>query len=102
MDLNRNQYFLAGLVILAMGMQFRMVETVTLNKECTEFLQRRMAKKEPGAARPASTFALWGETKAAEKIPSLRTMRPPIWLGYALLSVGAVLVLHSLAMPKPE
>ena len=30
-----------------------------------------------------------------------RTIHPPEWIGYALLSVGSVLVLHSLAMKKP-
>jgi hypothetical protein len=30
-----------------------------------------------------------------------RTLRPPTWLGFALISIGAVLVLHSLAMKKP-
>jgi hypothetical protein len=30
-----------------------------------------------------------------------KVVEPPQWLGYALLSIGSVLVLHSLAMPKP-
>lgn len=103
MDLNRNQYFLAGLVILAMGIQFRMVESVTLNKECSEFLHRKFDKKDQNAApQVANTVSFWGESQAVERIPELRTIRPPKWLGFALLSVGAVLVLHSLAMPKPE
>jgi hypothetical protein len=28
-------------------------------------------------------------------------LRPPVWLGYALMSVGGVLMLHSLAMKRP-
>ncbi len=103
MDLNRNQYFLAGLVILALGIQFRMVESVTLNKQCSEFLHKKFGKKEQTAApQVANNVSFWTESKAVEAIPSLRTVRPPRWLGFALLSVGAVLVLHSLAMPKPE
>jgi hypothetical protein len=30
-----------------------------------------------------------------------RTIRPPEWLGFALMSIGGVLMLHSLAMKKP-
>jgi hypothetical protein len=101
MDMNRNQYFLAGLVILALGMQFRMVESVTLNQECSEFLHEKFSKKEKATPKVASTFAGWGKSEAIAKVAALRTIRPPQWLGFALLSVGAVLVLHSLAMPKP-
>jgi len=102
MDMNRNQYFLAGLIILAMGLQFRMVESVTLNKECSEFLHRKLSKKGEAGTTPANNVAFFGESQAVKGIPELRTLRPPQWLGYALLSVGAVLVLHSLAMRRPE
>ena len=102
MDMNRNQYFLAGLIILALGLQFRMVESVTLNQECSEFLHKKLTKKSESANPVGQSMAIWGGSQAAEKIPELRTVRPPTWLGFALLSVGAVLVLHSLAMPKPE
>jgi hypothetical protein len=102
MDMNRNQYFLAGLIILAMGLQFRMVESVTLNKECSEFLHRKLSRKGESGTPPANNVALFGEKRAIENIAELRTLRPPQWLGYALLSVGAVLVLHSLAMRRPE
>jgi hypothetical protein len=30
-----------------------------------------------------------------------KRIRPPRWLHYALLSIGGVLMLHSLAMKKP-
>ena len=48
----------------------------------------------PGFAVPA--VALMGDASIGRKV-----VQPPQWLGYALLSVGSVLVLHSLAMPKP-
>jgi hypothetical protein len=31
-----------------------------------------------------------------------KVLQPPEWLGWAIISVGAVFVLHSLAMPKPS
>jgi hypothetical protein len=33
--------------------------------------------------------------------PSRRTVELPSWLGYSLISVGSILVLHSIAMGKP-
>jgi hypothetical protein len=91
MELNRNQFFMAGLVILFLGIQFRMIDSFTLNEKTTRFLVNRMADK---SSPPA---AIIGQAAA---IP-LKVMQPPPWVGYALLSVGSVLVLHSLAMPKP-
>ena len=42
MEFNRNQYFLAGLVIFLLGIQLRMVDTIVLNERTTQFLAQRM------------------------------------------------------------
>jgi hypothetical protein len=92
MELNRNQFFLAGLVVLFLGIQFRMLGSVTLNDKTTRFLASRMQDK---SAPPLAALA--GQNSSLAK----KIIHPPQWLGYALLSIGSVLVLHSLAMPKP-
>ncbi|MEX2138717.1 MAG: hypothetical protein WD894_05610 [Pirellulales bacterium] len=92
MELNRNQFFLAGLVLLFLGIQFRLMDNFTLNEKTTRFLASRMQDR---SATP--TVALVGEGGALGR----KVVQPPQWLGYALLSIGSVLVLHSLAMPKP-
>ena len=38
---------------------------------------------------------------AAGPLPK-KTVRPPEWIGWCLMSVGGVLILHSLAMPRPN
>jgi hypothetical protein len=91
MELNRNQFFMAGLVFLFLGIQFRLIDSFTLNEKTTRFLASRMQDKSQ-----ASTGLLAQATPMARKV-----LQPPQWVGYALLSVGSVLVLHSLAMPKP-
>jgi hypothetical protein len=68
-----------------------MMDSFTLNEKTTRFLAARMQDK---SAVPA--VALVGDGAIGRKV-----VQPPQWLGYALLSVGSVLVLHSLAMPKP-
>jgi hypothetical protein len=96
MDINRNQYFLMGLVLLLLGFQFRMIDTVTLTPKCASFLA--------GRASGLSIAGSSGGGGSAEKLesPASRIVKPPEWLGWALVSMGSVLVLHSLAMKRPE
>ena len=91
MELNRNQFFFLGLVILLLGLQLRMVSTYVLNQESTKFLAERLHKPVQG-----QTLSL-----AVDSSGSRQVIAPPDWLGWCLVSIGAVLILHSLAMPKP-
>ncbi|MGA2068266.1 MAG: hypothetical protein ABSG86_25055 [Thermoguttaceae bacterium] len=95
MDITRNQYFMAGLVVLALGIQFRMVDTIELTPKFTQFLADQTGH--PLAAVGASTQSLAQPGGLPTKG---KTIRPPEWIGYSLLSLGAILVLHSLGMPK--
>ena len=98
MDVNRNQIFLGGLVVLLLGIQLRVVDTYVLNERATQFLAQRMQQirgTEVASAGDFSTiFAAQGP------IGNKRIDIPP-WLGYSLLSIGGVLVLYSLALKKP-
>jgi len=38
MEINRNQYFMVGLILAALGLQFLMVESVVLTAETTSLL----------------------------------------------------------------
>jgi hypothetical protein len=93
MDLNRNQFFFIGLVILMLGLQVRYVNAYVLNPEATKFLAERTGQA-PGTGAFLSAVA--GTPAAPRKV-----LEPPEWLSWCLISVGAVLCLHSLAMPKP-
>ncbi len=92
MDINRNQFFTAGLVILLLGLQFRVVDTVTLNPKFT-----RLMAETSGTTLVAAADPLLGATGTTSPM----TVRPPDWLGWSLLSLGSVLILHAMAMPKP-
>jgi hypothetical protein len=94
MDFNRNHYFMAGLVLLVLGIQMRFVESLVLNSDTTRFLAARL-----DSGTPATGMAkiLPPSSNVARK-----ALHPPEWLGWALMSVGSVLILHSLAMPKPS
>lgn len=92
MELNRNQYFFMGLVILLIGVQVRMVSSYTLTHEATKFLAERSQ-----SGGEATMFALSSDLGAGPQ----KVIHPPEWLGWCLMSVGSVLILHSLAMKKP-
>ena len=94
MEINRNQWFMIGLVVVALGVQFRMVQSFVLNEETTKILAERLKKDDTAA--PVFIPAL-----DAPPPESRRTIEPPRWLGFMLIASGAVIVLHSLAMPRP-
>jgi hypothetical protein len=98
MELNRNQFFMLGLVILFLGIQLRFVESYVLNAKATKFLAERLPTDKPVATTtmmPTLDLAPQGASGP------LRTIKPPEWLGWALISVGSVLILHSMAMKRP-
>lgn len=95
MKLNRNHYFAAGVLLLLTGLQFRLVDSVVLNEQTSQFMAQRFSNAPQGPA------AGYGTSLFASAMPSRRTLKPPRWLGLSLLSVGSVLALHSLAMRKP-
>jgi len=93
MELNRNQYFFLGIVLLLLGLQFRLVSSYVLTDEATRFLAERT-----NSSSTQSTLVSFanniGET-------SHKVLHPPDWLGWCLISVGSVLILHSLAIKGP-
>lgn len=95
MDINRNQCFLIGLVILYLGLQFRMIDSVQLTPEFTKILAQQSGH--PMVAANNAVQSLIGQPAS---VPP-KTVQPPEWLGWALVSFGIVLILHSMAMKKP-
>lgn len=90
-ELNRPQMYMAGLIVLLLGLHFRIVDSVVLNEPATKFVAERFESGEL-----ASTTPNW----FVQTMPVKKTITPPKWIGWSLLSVGGVLVLHSLAMRK--
>lgn len=93
MELNRNQYFFLGVLVLLIGLQFRMVASYTLTPEATRYLAERTHR----SGTQATLVSFTGDMGA---LPN-KVFIPPEWLGWCLMSVGSVLILHSLAMKKP-
>lgn len=92
---NRHHIFMIGAVLLFLGIQFRMVETVVLNEQTTKFLAARFGNEAEKTFSTMPVIRLGGEPTQPQK-----QITPPVWVGYLMLSAGVVLVLHALAMPK--
>ncbi len=86
MDFNRNHYFLAGIVVLLLGIQLRVVDSFVLNESSTRFITTQTSSGKP----------IFPSIETPRKV-----LRPPEWLGWSLMSIGSVLILHSLAMKGP-
>jgi len=95
MDITRNQFLFTGLVLVFLGLQFRAVDTIELTPELTQILAEQSGH--PLASVNGSTAMV----AADEKPMATKTVRPPDWLGWALLSVGATLIMHAMAMKAP-
>lgn len=96
MEINRNQYFLAGMVLLLLGLQFRFVDHFVLNERASQFVAQRLNQTSTADAGDG------GLSQGGQPIiRNSKTVHPPEWLGWVLISMGSVLILHSLAMPRP-
>jgi hypothetical protein len=98
MEFNRNQYLMAGLVVLLLGIQMRMVEAFILNEHATQFLAQQVRQFKGQQVASAGDLP----TLLASQAPIARhRLAPPPWLGFSFISIGSVLVLYSLALKKP-
>lgn len=97
MEMNRNHYMAIGLILVLLGLQFRYVESLRLTPETTNFLAKRLRRDKSSSSNPL--MSILPKTGPAS---SQKTIRPPRWLGYSLLSIGAVLIVQSLGMKRPE
>lgn len=101
MDINRNQYFMVGLVLLALGFQLRRIEYYVLTQEASDFIAQRIPRPVTTSVTPNPRQSLLHSQPTSGPVDK-RVVRPPDWLAWMLLSVGAVLALHSLAMKRPD
>ena len=90
--------FLLGIIILFFGIQLRSIDSFVLNEKVTGVINRQIERREAKKAvasppQEASFFGLEEAPPTPTPLPKMRRITPPRWLGYSLLSMGAVLVL---------
>lgn len=94
MQLTRNRYFMLGVLMILLGIQFRMIDSFVLNEPTTRALAR-MTKQSSVAANDSFTnFMMQVHPKPTKRVT------PPRWLGLAMIAVGSVISLHAIAIPR--
>jgi len=83
---NRHRLLLAGLLLFLLGLQFRVVDSFTLNERSSHFVAARLG------GGPQQQPAVW------QAPPLRKIVQPPRWLGLAMMSVGAVLTVKGMSM----
>jgi hypothetical protein len=96
MDWDRHRYFTLGVVLFLLGIQFRMLDSFVLNEQATRALHR-FAKQ----SQIATTDGMADMYMSVAPSPK-KTVKPPHWIGWVLLTVGCVVSLHALAMPRRQ
>ena len=96
MEFDRNRYFMIGVLLFLLGIQFRMVESFVLNETSTRALAR-VAKDTQLASQDFGTSLMLNVHPSPKK-----KIQPPHWLGWALLTTGGVICLHAMVLPKPK
>lgn len=94
MSMYRNRYFLLGVLLILLGVQFRMVDSFVLNEPATRVLAK-VTKTEPVAENSMfSSLVMRVAPKPTKRVT------PPRWLGLAMIAVGSVITFHAVAIPR--
>ena len=94
MSMYRNRYFLLGILLILLGIQFRMVDSFVLNERATRALARITKSETVADSTGISSMMMFMYPKPMKRI------QPPRWLGLAMLALGSVITLHALSIPR--
>lgn len=94
MSMYRNRYFLLGVLLILLGVQFRMVDSFVLNEPTTRTLAK-VTKSDPIAENSIFSSMLMQVAPTPTK-----RVQPPRWLGLAMIAIGSVVSFHAVAIPR--
>ena len=94
MDIDRNRYFMFGVILFLLGLQFRLVDSFVLNESSTRALHK-FAQSSKIADNNNMAANIYMDVGAP-----LKSVKPPNWVGFVLLTVGGVMSLHAMVLPR--
>ncbi len=97
MEFDRNRYFMIGVLLFLLGVQFRSIESFVLNEPSTRALARITQGPQYASASNFGTSFYMNVHPSPKK-----QFTPPTWLGWGLLSAGGVICLHAMVLPKSK
>ena len=89
-----HRILVVGVILLFLGLQLRAVDSFVLTHKATTFLHEKAQKT---GFRTANSYNLDSLLLTAGPVAK-KTITPPPWAGWALVSIGAVLSLHGLTL----
>lgn len=97
-----------GIVILMLGIQLRTVETFVLTPKASQFVEQKLSSRRYASLDDPYGYASYSgssyggyDSLLMSAGPGLKKQfSPPRWLGWAMVSVGAVMLLHGLTLKK--
>ena len=112
--MNRTAVMTLGLLLLFFGVQLNVVDSYVLTPRMTNFLSEQLPSRplvSPNVNPPAGQYSQVGFTpyatnaNASVATPAIprgisRTIRPPSWLGWPIMFLGAVFFLNGLAIRR--
>ena len=90
----RNRYFLLGILLLLLGVQFRMVDSFVLNEPATRVLAKVTRTK------VVANNSVWGSILTSITPAPKKQVTPPRWFGLVMITIGSVVCFHALAIPR--
>ncbi|TWT76250.1 hypothetical protein CA13_67420 [Planctomycetes bacterium CA13] len=93
---HRHRYFLFGLLLILLGIQFRMVDSFVLNESSTRTLARF------SETTTASSGSMMNSVLMQYYANPTKRIQPPRWIGLSMIALGAVCSFHAIAMPRYE
>lgn len=104
MEIHRTHVLFLGILLMFLGAQFRMVTAFTMTADATRWVEAKIrnahAAMQKENVRPTSYSSArptGGYTQ--DYYPGCRRIvKPPRWVGLALLAAGAILTLHALVL----
>ena len=94
MDIDRNRYFMFGVILFLLGLQFRLVDSFVLNESSTRALHKFAQSSKIADSSNVATN-LYMDVGSPRK-----NIKPPNWVGFVLLTVGGVMSLHAMVLPR--
>ena len=85
------RYYIVGIVALMIGLQFRAVDSFVLTQRASTFIEQKVRTSGVQTESPYASVLM-----TAGPVPK-KTLTPPRWMGWALLSVGGVMMLHGVS-----
>lgn len=94
-----HRFFALGVVCILMGLQMRAVESFVLTPKASQFIERNI--RNSGLQTERTAYRFDSILMTGGPVPK-KTVTPPRWLGWATISIGAVLTLHGLTLRRAD